>query len=70
MMTGREVSSEISERRLENIPNRFPPPSTKASVTFGLSNYQHRCDGKQKGWRNGGIGMEGVEGFQIVNEKE
>jgi hypothetical protein len=39
-------------------------------VTFGLSNYQHRCDGKQKGWRNGGIGMEGVEGFQIVNEKE
>jgi hypothetical protein len=58
MMAGREGSGKMGERRLENIPNRFPPRSTKASVTFGLSNYQHGCDGKQKGRRDAELEWE------------
>jgi hypothetical protein len=52
MMTRGQGSGDMGERRLQNIANRFPTPWTEATATAGLSNYQHRCDRKENGWRD------------------
>jgi hypothetical protein len=49
----------VREREGKTQQIDFQPPLFEASVAVGLSNYQHRWGGKERGWRNARLERRG-----------
>ena len=60
MMTRTDRSlNMVREREEKTSQIDFHPPLSEASVVVGLSNYQHRWGGKEKGWSDARLERRG-----------